>query len=207
MIYVLALIIGYLIGSINPAIIISRIMGTDIRKHGSGNAGATNTYRALGLGPALGVLAFDILKGIIAVILARLIFPDSPGSDVCAGFGAILGHNFPLYFKFKGGKGVLTSFAVALVLQPWAALVAFAVGVAVIAVTKYVSLGSMIGAVVLPIATVFFNRGDILLLAFTTVLALLIIIRHSQNIERLMSGTERKLGEKKPKQNEDSNDE
>ena len=202
MICVLALMIGYLIGSVNPAIIISKLMGTDIRKHGSGNAGATNTYRTLGAVPAFGVLFFDILKGVIAVLLARLLFPNTFGADICAGFGAILGHNFPLYFKFKGGKGVLTSFAVALVLQPWSALMALAIGIAVIAATKYVSLGSMVGAVVLPIATVFFSRGNIMLLAFMTLLALLVIIRHNQNIERLMAGKERKFGEKKRKEDE-----
>ena len=202
--YILAVLLGYLIGSINPAIIISKLMGTDIREHGSGNAGATNTYRTLGAGPALCVLAFDIIKGVIAVLIARWIFKDTNGADICAGFGAIMGHNFPLYFKFKGGKGVLTSFAVALVLQPWAALAALVVGVAVIAVTKYVSLGSMVGAVVLPIATVFFGHGDILMLAFMTVLALFVILRHHQNIERLMSGTERKFGKKRVERKEEA---
>lgn len=197
---VVALVIGYLIGSINPAIIISKILGTDIRKHGSGNAGATNTYRTLGAGPAFTVLLCDILKGVLAVVLARILFGDSRGADVCAGLGAVMGHNFPLYFGFKGGKGVLTSLAVAFVLQPWAALIALAVGVGVIAVTKYVSFGSMVGAVVLVIASIVMaiaNYEYVPALLFAIFAALLVIARHYQNILRLLSGTERKLGKSK----------
>ena len=195
--YVVALVIGYLIGSINPSIIVSKILGTDIRKHGSGNAGATNTYRTLGAGPAFTVLLCDILKGVLAVILARILFGDTPGADVCAGFGAVMGRNFPLYFGFRGGKGVLTSLAVAFVIQPWAALISLAVGIGVIAVTKYVSLGSIIGAVLLPVVTAIIYRGQVPALLFAIFAALLVIARHYQNISRLISGTERKFGKSK----------
>ena len=195
-----ALAIGYLIGSINPAIIVSKILGTDIRKHGSGNAGATNTYRTLGAGPAFAVLLGDILKGILAVVLANILFGDTNYAEVCAGIGAVMGHNFPLYFGFKGGKGVLTSLAVAFVIQPWAALIALAVGVGVIVATKYVSLGSMVGAAVLVISSIVMaivNHANVPALLFAIFAAILVIARHYQNILRLLSGTERKFGRSK----------
>ncbi|MBO4897147.1 MAG: glycerol-3-phosphate 1-O-acyltransferase PlsY [Clostridia bacterium] len=190
---VLAALMGYLLGSINASIIISKSRGKDIREMGSGNAGTTNTLRSLGKGAAAVTLIVDILKGVISVLLARLIFKDVPYADVCAGAGAVLGHNFPLYYGFRGGKGVLTSFAVALVLQPIPALLALLIGVVVIALTKYVSLGSILGAVSLPIICFFYNRENSAILIFMTCLAVLVIIRHHANIKRLIEGNERKL--------------
>ena len=189
------LVAGYLLGSINASIIISKKQGKDIRKMGSGNAGTTNTLRSLGARAAAVTLTVDILKGIIAVLLARLVFHEQLG-EIFAGAGAILGHNFPVYYGFKGGKGILTSFAVALMLVPLAAIIALIVGVIVIAVGKYVSLGSMSGAVVLPIATAIIENGNIPMLLFMTLVAILALIRHHQNIERLIAGTERKLSVK-----------
>lgn len=194
---ILATVMGYLLGSINASIIISKKQGKDIREMGSGNAGATNTLRSLGKGAAAITLIADILKGVIAVLLARLIFGNVPGADIIAGAGAVLGHNFPIYYGFRGGKGVLTSFAVALVLQPVAALIALLIGVIVIALTRYVSLGSLCGAAALPVLCAFFCGKNVGLMAFMTGLAILVILRHHKNIERLISGNERKLSFKK----------
>ena len=192
-----AAMLGYLLGSVNASIIISKRRGKDIREMGSGNAGTTNTLRSLGKGAAAITLTADILKGIVAVILARIIFKSIPYADIFAGAGAVLGHNFPLYYGFRGGKGVLTSFAVALILQPAAALSALLVGVLVIAITKYVSLGSMLGAVSLPVFCAFFCRQNTSIIAFMTGLAALVVLRHRKNIERLISGNENKLSVKK----------
>ena len=196
MIKALALIIGYLLGSINASIIFSKLKGDDIRRHGSGNAGATNTLRTYGKGVAAGVTLFDVLKGIAAVLVARYILKDDM-AVLLSGLGAVLGHNFPLYFGFKGGKGILTSFAVILMISPYAALCALAVAIIIMATTRYVSLGSVIAAVVVPVASLFFNKGDVPTIILMTVLGLLAIFRHRGNIKRLLNGTERKLGEKK----------
>jgi len=194
----LALIIGYLLGSVNASIIISKLKGDDIRNHGSGNAGATNTLRTYGKGVAAAVTLFDVLKGVIAVLIARYILKDEI-AVLFAGFGAVLGHNFPVYFDFKGGKGILTSFAVALMISPYSALCTFVIAIAIMAITRYVSLGSVVGAVVLAALTFFFESGNYNISIFMVLLALLAIFRHRENIKRLINGTERKLGEKKDK--------
>lgn len=193
MIYIICAIAGYLLGSINPSIIISKVKGTDIRKHGSGNAGATNTLRTFGVGAAVLAVIIDILKGIAAVLLARYYTGDLAAELTC-GFAAILGHNYPIYFGFRGGKGVLTSFAVAVAVSPVTSLIALAVGVLVIAVTRYVSLGSMLGAVTLSVASLFMS--DAYTSVFIIAVSLIIIARHYQNINRLIHGNERKIGEK-----------
>ena len=192
----LALIIGYLLGSVNASIIFSKLKGDDIRNHGSGNAGATNTLRTYGKGVAVAVTLFDLLKGVIAVLIARYILKDEV-AVLFAGFGAVLGHNFPVYFDFKGGKGILTSFAVALMISPYSALCTLLIAIAIMAITRYVSLGSVIGAAVLAGLTFFFESGNYKISIFMVLLALLAIIRHKENIQRLINGTERKLGEKK----------
>lgn len=196
--FIITAVIGYLIGSINASIILSRLKGSDIRKHGSGNAGATNTLRTFGKGAAAVVLVIDVLKGVAAVLIARYLFPDAPVCQHICGFGAILGHNFPLYFGFKGGKGVLTSVAVLAALNWWVGLIALAVALIIMAITKYVSLGSMLGAITAPIIAFFL--GDIYFIVFTVCAAGLIVIRHKDNIKRLIHGNERKLGEKKNEQ-------
>ena len=196
-VHILSALMGYLLGSINASIIISKARGKDIREMGSGNAGTTNTLRSLGKGAAAVTLIVDILKGVIAVLLARLIFKDVPYADILAGAGAVLGHNFPVYYGFRGGKGVLTSFAVALTLQPVPALLALLIGVLVIALTKYVSLGSILGAAALPVICFFYNRENTAVFVFMICLAILVIIRHHANIKRLIEGNERKLSFKK----------
>ncbi len=189
--YIGSAIIGYLLGSINSAVIISRLKGKDIRTCGSGNAGATNILRTFGKGAAGLVFLIDILKGVVAVLLGRWL-GGSIGSYL-AGFLAVVGHNFPVYFGFRGGKGIVTSLAVMLAVAPTEALFALVVAVVIIAVTRYVSLGSIIGSILFGILAAI--RGDDLWFRlFAVATALLAVLRHSGNIKRLLSGTERKLG-------------
>ena len=207
----LAVVIGYLLGSINSSILVAKFhSGIDIRNYGSGNAGATNILRTLGKGAALRVLIGDALKGILAVIIGRLLSGDFSGvlpgrmepglsSDItvmAAGLACILGHNFPIYFNFRGGKGILTSIAVILMVDWTAFIFILLIGVLVIVISKYVSLGSIIGAAVLPIYVyIVYMRVDYYLL-FAFLLSILAIIRHIPNLKRLIKGTESKLSTK-----------
>ena len=185
-------LLGYLLGSVNSAVIVSRLYGKDIRTVGSGNAGTTNILRTFGKKAAAVVFAFDILKGVLAVILGRAIGGTYGG--YLGGFLAVIGHNFPVYFGFRGGKGIATSLAVMLTVAPVEALIAFAIGILVIFATHYVSLGSVIGAFLFGFLSAF--RGDDLWFRiFAVGTAVLAILRHAGNIKRLLNGTERKLGQ------------
>ena len=209
---VIMLVLGYLFGSINAAVIISKIFyRSDIRTHGSGNAGTTNMLRTFGKKAAAATFAVDLLKGVaavlIAVVTAKIADIDTSFGAVPAAIGAILGHNWPVYFGFKGGKGVLTSFAVLLVIMPIPALISLGVFIVVVLISKYVSLGSILGALVLPF-TVFFlgdhfgiESGFTLNFILAVFVAVLLIARHHANIGRLLKGTESKLfsGKKKDK--------
>jgi len=192
---VLCLILGYLFGSLNFAIIYSKLRGDDIRNHGSGNAGATNVLRTYGKGPAAIVFLLDILKGVIAVLVAR-IFLDGDIFDCSAALGAVLGHNFPVYYNFKGGKGVSTSLAVLLTLHYPTALVAMVTFLVVVLLSKYVSLSSILAAVSAIIAAFIFFKIDVFSV-FCAIIGILCIYRHRSNIVRLIKGTENKLGQKK----------
>ncbi len=189
--YILAAITGYLLGSINSAVIISKCKGTDIRTVGSGNAGATNILRTFGKGAAALVFLIDILKGVVAVLLCRLLFDEY--ACYLGGLCAVLGHNYPLYFGFRGGKGIVTSLAVMLVVSPTLALISFAVGILIIAVTRYVSLGSIVGSLLFFVLALF-GDYDIWFQIFAGIISLLAVYRHRENIKRLVKGTERKLG-------------
>ncbi|MBE7057458.1 MAG: glycerol-3-phosphate 1-O-acyltransferase PlsY [Ruminococcaceae bacterium] len=199
-------LIGYLLGSINTSIVLSKVLyKEDIREKGSGNAGTTNALRSYGKKFAAFTLLGDLLKGIVAVLLAWLVAPTGWNqlAGVIAGGAAILGHNFPVYFGFKGGKGVLTTFAVMVVITPVPALIALLIFIALVLVFKYVSLGSMTAAASLPLIVYF--RGDYMdipggstpIFWMSVGVALLIIIRHHANIGRLIKGTESKLSLKK----------
>jgi len=200
---VLSAIIGYLLGSINASVIIGKIFfGKDIREYGSGNAGATNTLRTFGKTAAAAVLIIDFLKGIAACFIGRLLvgYIDNFGwaGVYLAGFAAVLGHNWPAFFGFKGGKGVLTSFAVALYISPVPALICLTVFIVIVAITSYVSLGSVIGAIFWPVVSLFFKLPA-LMIAVAALMSLLIVMRHKDNIKRLFEGTEKKLSFKNKK--------
>lgn len=196
-------IIGYLLGSVNTSIIIGKIVyKTDVREHGSGNAGATNVLRTFGKTAALAVVAGDFLKGVLACLIGRYVFGEiNPGTGIFlgeyfAGFFAVIGHNWPAYFGFKGGKGVMTSFAVILMFSPVAALICLGAFIVIVALTRYVSLGSMLSAVLFLILAFILNEPLPMILIGAAMVAL-IIIRHSANIKRLFAGNEKKLSFKK----------
>lgn len=193
--YIISFVIAYLLGSINTSILVSKIsLGTDIRNHGSGNAGATNALRTLGKKAAIIVVIGDLLKGIIAVLIARYISSDT--GSLIGGLGAILGHNFPIYFQFKGGKGIITSIAVLFMINWKMALVILIISIVIIALTRYVSLGSIIGSCLYPISVYLFDKRGIEYIIFAVIIALLAVIRHKDNIKRLVKGNESKLGSK-----------
>ena len=203
---VLSAVIGYLLGSINGSVLISKIFyGSDIRTHGSGNAGTTNMLRTFGKKAAAGTFLVDLLKGVVAAVLCGFMvkclgthYDYWMGACIGGGF-SILGHNWPLYFGFKGGKGVLTSFAVMLALSPLAAVCALGVFIVVVAICRYVSLGSIVGALSLPFWIWLFT-GLTPVFYLGVFAAVLLIARHHANIGRLLHGTESKLGQKSKKE-------
>lgn len=195
---ILAFLAAYLIGSINSAIIVSKIMlHDDIRKYGSGNAGATNALRTLGKKGAIPVVIGDLLKAVIAILFAKIICSDSSLAVYIAGIGVVLGHNFPIYFGFRGGKGILVSLVAILFADPKIGLIAAVSAILIMAITKYVSLGSVSGAVIFLVLGLTFRFGDVYFCIFAAIISLLAIIRHKTNIQRLLNGTESKLSFKK----------
>ena len=203
---ILVLLIGYLLGSLNTSILVGKLYGTDIRKHGSGNAGMTNTLRTLGKVAALLVIVGDMVKGILAFIIGNLIISNSIPPEItinvigiggmAGGISAIAGHNWPLYFGFRGGKGILTSFSVVLMMDWKLGLILLGLFVIIVVLTRFVSLGSIIASIAFPI-TAFIKGNGIVFTVFAAILAVLAIIMHRSNIKRLLTGTERKLGSKK----------
>jgi glycerol-3-phosphate acyltransferase PlsY len=205
---VLIAIAAYLLGSIPTGYLLVRIFRKqDVRTIGSGNIGATNVLRSSG--KALGALTFllDCLKGCTAVGLGwgvwRLLAVDTvPLRDfeALAALCCVLGHIFPVWLRFKGGKGVATGFGVFLVAAPWAALAAISIFIVVLALTRYVSLASIIGAAAFPIFAWYLTHGEkpTFFIAVQATVALIIIVKHHQNIGRLLSGTENRIGAKQP---------
>lgn len=192
---ILALLASYLIGSLSFGYMAGKLLrGIDIRQFGSGNTGTTNIQRTLGTGPAIIVLLLDVGKGLAAVILARAL-TGSPSVQMLSGVLAVLGHNWPLFHRFKGGRGIATSIGVMLGLAWQVLLIAVAVGITIVTVTRYVSLGSVIGVILVPILMIAFAMPPAYII-FGTVLAVFAVWRHRQNIARLLAGTENKLGEK-----------
>lgn len=192
---------SYLLGSLSFSLaVVWLLQRADVRKMGSGNAGATNVLRAAGRWPALLVLLLDIAKGIVPVRVARAL--GAPTEVVAAAaFAVVVGHVFPLFFGFRGGKGVATGFGALVALLPLAAGSAMAVFALTVLMTRYVSLGSLLAAAALPVLAVLFARlgwspalsGSAL--ALTCACAGLVVFRHSDNLKRLFAGTERRLGE------------
>jgi acyl phosphate:glycerol-3-phosphate acyltransferase len=188
--------VAYLLGSISFAVLLVRLStGKDIRTEGSGNAGATNVMRAHGKSLGLVVAALDIAKGAAAVLLVRAVTADSRYAAAAA-FAAILGHVFPIFYGFRGGKGVATAVGAFLVLTPWATLVCVGIFVVIVAWTRYVSLGSVVAMALLPpVAGVLFHATRPIVMAAAGA-AFLIVWKHRENLRRLARGEERKLGAK-----------
>ena len=187
------LVIGYLLGSISTGVVLSKLFAnTDIRSQGSGNAGTTNMLRILGRRMALYTFIGDMLKGIIAVFIGKAIVGGELGG-VLGVVGAVLGHYYPLYFGFKGGKGIATSFGSLLFVFPVQALLAFSVFLILVAVTRYVSVGSVAAAITLPALVFLTCPENMLVCVITACIGLSVIWRHRANIKRLLSHTESKL--------------
>lgn len=195
------LLVAYLLGSVPSAVWIGKAFhGIDVREHGSGNAGATNTFRVLGKKAGIPVLLLDIIKGAIAVNLVW--FQSSYGTDaetpftnlkLAFGFCAVIGHIFPIFAGFRGGKGIATLLGIVLAIHPPAALCALAVFLVILTTTKYVSLGSMLAGIAFPIfITLIFKTEVLSLVIFSSVVAILIVITHQKNIQRLLRNDENK---------------
>ena len=200
LVYLIIIITAYLLGNISTSYIVAkRLAGVDIRTQGSGNAGSTNVLRTLG--KKAGALTFigDVLKGLIAVLIARLIAYGVNLDDTTCAYIAVvavvLGHNYPVFLGFKGGKGVATSLGSMLGMNPLVALLCLGFFIIIVAITKYVSLGSILGIGLSPIIMMInHNTKGVLVTLF---LAISVAITHKENIKRLLNGTERKLGQKK----------
>ena len=201
--YILIVLGGYLLGSIPFGYLVAKAKGIDIRSVGSGNIGATNAMRVLGKPAGIFVLAMDALKGYAAVWLAGVLVnkfnvnADFETLRVIAGIGAVLGHNYTCWLKFKGGKGIATTAGVYLALAPWALLIAFTVFLLAVVITRYISVGSISGAVAVVITVWVMMPQNLLLCIVTTALGALAIYKHKTNIQRLMAGTENRFGKKK----------
>jgi glycerol-3-phosphate acyltransferase PlsY len=207
--FAVAALAGYVLGSIPSGVVVGKIFGNvDPRSQGSGKTGATNVLRTLGLGPAVMVGVIDVLKGVVAVLLARFVFfpfhADATQqnlqatAEAIAGFGALLGHNFSMFIHFSGGRGVATGGGAILAMSPVAVLCGLVAMVISIAITRYVSLGSMLAATVSALTLwVLTLTGHALVpqAIFATVGGLFIVVSHHDNIRRLLNGTERKLGD------------
>ncbi len=203
--YIVGIIISYLIGGIPFGYLIAVIKGVDIRTQGSGNIGATNVGRVLGKKYGLIIFILDMLKGFAVVLLVPAAVSSAVNIStttgnllaVLCGFCAVLGHAFPVYLKFKGGKAVATSFGVFIWLVPISIAIAFGVWLLTVIVTRYVSLGSMIGSLSLVgviVIVVDSPFGDnIYLTVMSVAVAILIIVRHTSNIQRIIAGTEKKV--------------
>ena len=238
---IVILMIGYLIGSVNLSIILSKLMGKgDIRQHGSGNAGTTNTLRVLGKGPAALVLTFDICKAVIAILIAKGIFAISGVEQfismiqyesamvdggptvltynivyqlgiLLAALGAILGHNFPIYYGFKGGKGIATSLGALLMIEWQIGLVCLVFALTLMISSRMVSLGSICTAILYPVLVWIMGdafgtefKSKLAYFIFSLCIAGLAIFRHRANIKRLLSGTENKLWKTKKEKAEEA---
>jgi glycerol-3-phosphate acyltransferase PlsY len=188
---IISAILGYLLGSLNTSIIIGKFYKTDVRKHGSGNAGMTNTLRTLGAKAALFVVIGDVLKGILACYLGGIL--SGYNGTLAGGLFSVIGHNWPLFFRFIGGKGALTSIAVIFYIDWRIAAITVLFFVIFVALTRYVSLGSIAGAILTLVLVVIFKK-DAETIVFSAVIAMIVIVRHRSNIGRLLSGSEKRLG-------------
>lgn len=192
---------GYLLGSVSSAIIIGNVFyDTDVREHGSGNAGFTNVVRVLGWKAGVPVFIFDVIKGTLAVLLAIIVNIAEPGTkelvniQLLIGVAVLLGHIFPVYFNFKGGKGVATLLGLLVGIVPLPTLVCLGVFIVTLLITRYVSVSSMVAGITFPIAVIFiFNITIVSLVIFSIVVSVLLILTHQKNIVRLLHREESRV--------------
>ena len=207
-VYIIVVIISYLIGSISFSVIISKKMaGFDVREKGSGNAGATNMLRSVGVKAAVLTLIGDCLKGVVAILIAVLIGKIAQNLDKAllvqlAGIAVILGHTFPIFFNFKGGKGVATALGVVLVTNWQIGLICLVFALVLMVLSRMVSLGSVGACVLFPVLVLFIKNHYIVTegssyLIYSIILAIIVAFNHRSNIKRLLNGTENKISLKK----------
>ena len=198
--------VGYLTGSLPFGVLIGKAVAkVDVREYGSGSMGMTNVLRTVGKPAAAAVLALDIGKGVAAVIIAKWFF-DSPGAEVAAALAALAGHNWPVFIGFRGGRGTASGWGALWVISPIAGFVATVIGLALVAVTRYVSLGSIVAAalgslVLIGLALIGASvempvETPLVYCWYGAIGGALIVFRHRENIARLLNGTERKIGQR-----------
>ena len=188
---IVLIILSYLFGSISTSTIICRIKNVDIKKIGSGNAGATNTVRALGKKYGALVLVLDILKGIIPTLIASTLSSNSLTLPVLCAFSTVLGHVFPIYFSFKGGKGAATFIGTILILFPIGALICFITWSSVIFLSGYVGLATILAAIIFPLSILIVGKMNLIFFGVTSML--FVLIAHYKNFIRLLQGKENKF--------------
>ena len=201
--YIIIGIIAYAIGSINFSVIFSRkFAGFDVREKGSGNAGTTNMLRTVGKKAALLTLICDILKGVVAILIALLIGKIAEQSDKAllvqiAAICVVIGHTFPIFFEFKGGKGIATSLGVILMINWQIGIICLIFALVLIALTRMVSVGSVTAAILFPILIIFIGKEFFIVngnyFIFSIILAVFVIFNHRENVKRILAGTENKI--------------
>lgn len=198
--------VGYLIGALPFGVLIGKaVANVDVREHGSGAMGMTNVLRTVGKPAAAAVLALDIGKGVAAVIIAKWIF-DSPGAEVAAALAALVGHNWPVFIGFRGGRGTASGWGALWVISPIAGFAATVIGLSLVAITRYVSLGSiaaaslgslvLIGLAIIGASVEMPVETPLVYCWYGAIGSALIVFRHRENIARLLNGTERKIGQR-----------
>ena len=190
--YLIIAVVGYLLGCIPSGLIVGKLFcNVDIRNYGSKNIGTTNMFRILGPKPAIVVLLADMGKGMLAVFFAQYLIGNA-NALLLGGIMAIIGHNYPVFLGFKGGRGVATGLGVICVLMPKVTVIVFSVWAIIVFLTRYVSLGSVIAAALVPLLAAYFEY-PLQFCIFSFIAAVFIIVRHRENIERLFKGTESKI--------------
>lgn len=197
---ILTLIFGYLFGCFSTGYFVGKMNKVDIREFGSGNVGTTNALRTLGAKAGAITLLGDVLKAVLPIVLVRFVlFPDHPSIELLAlytGLGVVLGHNYPVWLKFKGGKGAAATGGVMAAFDPLIIPVGLPLFVLSVAITRYVSVGSLVISVLFPIWILIRYPGDIHMLIVALVFMSLAFLKHRSNIKRLLNGTENKIGQR-----------
>ncbi|MGI6357247.1 MAG: glycerol-3-phosphate 1-O-acyltransferase PlsY [Bacillota bacterium] len=189
--------LAYLLGSFPSAYVAGRLIaGIDIKQHGSGNVGGTNTLRVLGPGPGIAVALADVFKALLPTLWARQLFGGNVWPTLLVALAAVLGHNFSIWLRFRGGKGIATTIGASIALFPVNIAILVAVAILIVLVTRYVSLASLALVLLLP-GLLWFRGATSAEIWFGIILAAMGVVRHSSNIKRLLSGTENKIGSQK----------